>query len=114
MAIGSYSLGSLVLLASARIDPATGAFIGNGFETLVNGVWTATDPTTVVLKVQNPTGTVSTYTYALAEVTKSSTGIYYKGVPMAPSGRWLYQWTGTGACIAKGWAEINIESDPIG
>ena len=35
----------------------------------------ATDPTTVTLKVQNPAGTETTYTYAAGEITKSATGV---------------------------------------
>jgi len=58
---------------------------------------TPTDPTTVTLKVKDPSGNVATYTYALAEITKSSTGIYYKNISLDEAGYWYYQWTGTGA-----------------
>jgi hypothetical protein len=60
----------------------------------VSGV--ATDPTTVTLKVQNPAGITTSYTYALAEVTKLATGIYSKTIQLSSSGYWAYQWVGTG------------------
>jgi len=60
----------------------------------------ATDPTAVILKVQRPSGAESTYTYALSQVTKSSTGIYYKEIAANESGRWYYRWEGTGAVVS--------------
>jgi hypothetical protein len=59
-----------------------------------------TDPTTVTLKVKDPTETITSYTYALAEVTKSSTGVYYKEIPSDLVGIWRVEWIGTGACVA--------------
>ena len=78
----------------------------------VTGAWTvggvATDPTTVALKVRDPSGTVDTYTYALSQVTKSSTGIYYKDLSIDEAGVWRYQWAGTGACVGleEEWFEV--------
>lgn len=60
----------------------------------VGGV--ATDPTTVTLLVTDPAGTATTYTYAGATVTKSSTGVYTKTVTGNLAGTWSYVWTGTG------------------
>ena len=57
---------------------------------------TNTDPTTVTLKTENPSGTQATYTYALAQVTKSATGVYYKDVTPDAVGTWVYRWIGTG------------------
>jgi hypothetical protein len=75
---------------------------GNSIKTTatfkVGGV--LTDPTTVTLKVMDPTETVSTYTYALAQVTKLSTGVYYKDVASSTVGIWRTEWVGTGACVA--------------
>ena len=56
-----------------------------------------TDPTAVVLQVKDPTGNVTTYTYALAEIVKSATGVYYRDVSIDESGVWYYRWSGTGA-----------------
>ena len=60
----------------------------------VNGV--ATDPTTITLKVQNPSGTETLYTYALAEITKFATGVYYKVLQLSLTGNWYYKWVATG------------------
>lgn len=70
----------------------TGTFTVNG---------TATDPTTVTLKVQDPTGAETTYTYALSQITKSTTGIYYKDLTLNISGYWHYRWEVTGAVVAS-------------
>lgn len=59
-----------------------------------------TDPTTVTLKVKNPAGVTSTYTYALAEITKSATGIYYKDLSVDDDGIYHYRFEGTGTCEA--------------
>jgi hypothetical protein len=56
-----------------------------------------TDPTTITLKVKDPTGNKTTYTYALAEVTRSAAGIYYKDISIDEAGQWYYRWEGTGA-----------------
>jgi len=56
----------------------------------------ATDPTTVTLEVTDPTGAVTTYTYAGATITKTSTGVYTKDVACPTAGDWQYIWTGTG------------------
>lgn len=55
------------------------------------------DPTTVSLTVTDPDGTATTYTYALAEITRSSAGVYTKDIPCTTAGVWLYLWVGTGA-----------------
>lgn len=60
----------------------------------------ATDPTTVTLKVGKPDGTVTSYTYALAEVTKSATGNYYKDITTDQVGIWDFRYEGTGTCVA--------------
>lgn len=64
----------------------------------VSGV--ATDPTTVTLKVKDPSGNTDTYTYALSQITKSSTGVYYKNIPIDEAGDWWYRWEGAGAVVA--------------
>src|SRR4030065_610046 len=58
----------------------------------------ATDPTTVPLKGRKPGSGVVSYTYALAEVTKDSTGNYHKDIVGNESGSWYHQWIGTGTC----------------
>lgn len=56
-----------------------------------------TDPTTVSLAVTNPAGTTTTYTYALAQITRDSAGVYSKQITVDSAGDWYYVWTGTGA-----------------
>lgn len=65
---------------------------------------TATDPSTVSLVVTDPAGTATTYTYAGATITKSSTGVYTKNITASTAGRWAYRWTGTGTAA-------DVESD---
>ena len=54
------------------------------------------DPTTVVLKVKTPALVTSTYTYALAQVTRASLGVYYKDVTPDAAGVWRFRWYATG------------------
>ena len=66
----------------------------------------ATDPTTITLEVQDPSGNTDSYTYAGGGVTKTSTGIYYRIVTFDEAGTWIYQWTATGAVVT-------VEGDKI-
>ena len=74
---------------------------------------TNTDPTTITLRVEDPDGNVAVYTYALGQVTRSATGVYYKD--LGPSildddGTWVYRWEGTGT--AAGVAESPLRVYP--
>ena len=53
------------------------------------------DPTTVVGKVKDPSGNITTPT-----VTKDSTGIYRMDIPLDEQGRWYYRMEGIGTLIA--------------
>ena len=68
--------------------------------TITNSAGTATDPTDLTLQVQNPAGTVTLYTYSLGEITKSSTGVYYKTVALSSAGYWFWEFQASGT-IAK-------------
>lgn len=59
-----------------------------------------TDPTTVTLKVLDPAGTTTTYTYAGATVTKDSLGVYSKTLDLTLEGRYQYSWEAGGAVVA--------------
>ena len=59
------------------------------------------DPTSIVLKVKDPLGTTTTYDYALAEVTREDTGVYYVDVVPSTPGRWFYRWLATGALVGS-------------
>lgn len=63
---------------------------------------TLTDPTTVTLTITHPSGSVDTYTYGAAQITKDATGMFSKGVVVDASGEWISSWTGTGAAAAVG------------
>lgn len=56
-----------------------------------------TDPTTITLKVKDPSGTISTYTYAGGSIIKEATGIYYKDLVPTDDGVWYCNFSGTGA-----------------
>lgn len=60
----------------------------------VSGV--ATDPSEVILKIKQPNSVISSYNYSLAEISKVSTGNYYKDVVMTQSGQLYYYFEGTG------------------
>ena len=70
---------------------------------------TATDPTAISLVVTDPAGTATTYTYAGATITKSSTGVYTKNITASTAGLWSYTWTGTGtaADVESGTFEVH-------
>jgi hypothetical protein len=57
---------------------------------------TPTDPATVGLTITAPSGTATTYTYAAAQITKTSTGVYTKDIACSEADEWQYEWVGTG------------------
>lgn len=59
-----------------------------------------TDPTTVSLKVKDPGGTTTTYTYAGLEITKAATGVFQYVLSITTAGRYWYKWFGTGTVQA--------------
>ena len=68
----------------------------------VVGMWqdndgTYLDPDTVLLKVTDPTGTQTTYTYPDDdEIERRETGIYHGDIPVGEySGRYYWRWEGT-------------------
>jgi hypothetical protein len=60
---------------------------------------TLTDPTTITLVITDPQGALTTYTFALAEITKVSVGLYRKDITCSLAGEWQYEWVGTGAAV---------------
>ena len=84
------------------LDPNTGIFsynIGDLLRlkaTFTSITGTNVDPTSITLKVKNPAGSVTTYTYP-THITKDSTGVYYYNYAVAASGTHYYNWAGTGA-----------------
>lgn len=71
------------------------------------------DPTTVTLYVLDPAGTLSTYTYAEAQITRDSLGVFLKNIVLNASGAWYYRFKGTGAVATAGWERISVIDDPL-
>jgi len=59
-----------------------------------------TDPTGVSVKVKDPAGVVTTYTFGGGQVIKDSAGNYHRDITPATPGRWYYRYIGTGAVEA--------------
>ena len=72
-----------------------------------------TDPTTITLKTKDPTGNVDIYTYALSQITKSATGIFYKDISIDEAGTWRYEWTGTGAVATVEEGQIYVRKTRV-
>lgn len=73
---------------------ASGKYVTMTVTWTVNSV--ATDPTTITLQVEDPSGAETSYTYAAGQLTKSSTGVYYKSIQVVTSGIWIYRFIATG------------------
>lgn len=79
------------------ITPTSVPLYAHGLDTVVGLL---TDPTTVTLRIKEPDGTVTSYTYAAADLTKVSTGIYtYTFAPDQVGSGWL-EAIGTGTVVA--------------
>lgn len=76
--------------------------------TFANSAGTNTDPTAIVFKYRNPAGTISTKTYALGEVTKSATGVYYIDLSLTSDGEWHYRAYGTGNLVAAAEGKLTV------
>ena len=68
-----------------------------------------TDPTTITLKVKDPVGTITSYTYAAGTVTKASTGVYTKDIALTLSGPYFYRWEGTGTVPTADETWLDVE-----
>jgi hypothetical protein len=69
-----------------------------------------TDPTTITLEITDPQANTDTYTYALAQITKTATGMYNKEITPDEAGLWRYRWIGTGTCIATNQYKFKVVS----
>ena len=59
-----------------------------------------TDPATVTIKLKDPTGAITSYTYAGGQVVKDSTGVYHYDATPSTDGLWWWRAEGTGAATA--------------
>lgn len=60
----------------------------------------AIDPTTIVCKVKEPDLTLTTATYALAQIVKDSAGVYHYDFTIDQAGSHWYRFEGTGTVVA--------------
>jgi len=71
----------------------------------------AADPSAVVFRYKDPPGVIRLYTYGVdGELVKdeTGTGIYYVNLTPAVHGKWHYRFEGTGAVIAAGESQFEI------
>ncbi len=81
--------------------------------TFKNQAGTLTDPTTVEYKVRAPDGTITTYTWAGAMVTRDSTGVFHRDITFLTSGKWVVRVAGAGAVASVSMWEYMVSSDPF-
>lgn len=71
---------------------------------------TLTDPSTITLKTRAPDGTTNTYTYASAQITKDSAGIYHKDVLVDQAGNWGFRFEGTGTAAGAKEGDLHVRA----
>lgn len=71
-------------------------------------LWERTDPTTVTLKVKGPSCSTASYTYAAAEITQVTQGVYSKDLSLSSAGTYYYKWIGTGAAETAGEGQFSV------
>lgn len=108
MGIHSYYVGHVARIgnhstndeAEAFTDAATGA---------------ATDPSGVTLKVVEPDGDTTTYTYlGSPALSKETTGRYYVDVQLTGAGMWSYRLAGTGSAQAAFEGQLHVRKSVTG
>ena len=67
------------------------------------------DPSTVTLKVKDPSLATTTYTYP-ANIAKDSTGHYHFDLSVATAGLWSYRWETTGTYQAAQEASFTVNA----
>lgn len=80
--MNSYDFGNAIVMSSAFTDS--------------NNV--PTDPTTVTLRIMDPSGVESIFT--TPQLTHVGTGVFSLTFPCLKAGVWYYRFEGTGACVA--------------
>lgn len=90
------------------------ATLTNTFYLTSGGITTPTDPTTVTLAVTDPTGTVLTYTYGGATITRTGPGAYAKDISCTIPGEWSYTWTGTGVASDVNHGSFTVQETNLG
>jgi hypothetical protein len=70
------------------------------------------DPTTVTLKVMDPSGNIDEYTYS-ASVSRDDVGIYWKNVAVDEPGDWRGWWESTGTGQGAEQTQFVVEPTPF-
>lgn len=73
----------------------------------------AVDPTTVTLKVMDPSGNIDEYTYAGGDVSRSAAGSYYRDVTVDEAGDWRCWWVSTGSGQGAEPTQFIVEPTPF-
>lgn len=84
--MATYDIGDLVIL-TASWQNESGVYV---------------DPTTVTLKIQDPTGSTTNHAYGTSNITKTATGRYRFEYKPTTRGNFVYRWEGTGTATATG------------
>jgi hypothetical protein len=92
--MNTYPIGTTVVLPVVFKDAVT----------LVLG-----DPTTVLLRVGDPTGAEVDYTVALGNVSHPSTGNYQATIAPRIPGIWRYRWEGKGVIVAASEGRFEVQ-----
>ena len=87
--MGSYFVGTAVVLTATFTTPTK----------------SPVDPTTVRLRVKDPTGVETDYT----SPTYVSVGIYTQQITPNLTGIWSYRWEGTGAVVASSESKFEVK-----
>jgi len=66
------------------------------------------DPTTITLKYEDPSTNETTLTYAAAQLTKGSTGVYYYDLTVDEAGTWYYRFESTGIPKTSGESSFDV------
>ena len=74
----------------------------------------ATDPTTIVFKLEKPDGSIITYTYGTdVQSVRDSKGNYHVDYTLATAGTYTYRFVGTGACAAAAEGMLYVDYSPF-
>lgn len=73
-----------------------------------------TDPTTIILRVTDPTGVETPYTYALSQVTKDGVGAYSMQLEVLIAGYWNYRWEAEGTVTAATESRFLVSDSSFG
>ena len=88
----------------------------NGYFRTGSSTGTLTDPTTVVLRYEDPSGTETTLTYGTSpasDIDKTATGTYVAYITIDEAGTWYYRWIGTGAVVAQEEGTFDVRSGQV-